>query len=55
MVAAIMLGDCANVPAVNAVTGSGALDGRGFIDKDSSAGWCKDRAIKIVGAIELGF
>ena len=54
-VAAIVLGGCADVPAVNAVTGPGAIDGRGFMDTDSSAGWCKGRAIEIVGAVELGF
>ena len=54
-VAAIVLGRCTNVPAVNTVTVPGAADGRGFMDKDSSSGWCKWLAIEIVGAVELGF
>ena len=40
-VAAILLGVCANVPAVDDVTGPGVADSRGFMDKDSSEGWCK--------------
>ena len=44
-VADIVLGGCADVSAVEAVTGLGAADGRGFIDKDSSAWWSKERAI----------
>ena len=31
-VAAIVLGGCANIPAVNTMTGLGASDGRGFTD-----------------------
>ena len=31
-VAAIVLGGCANVPAVDTVNGPGAADGRGFMD-----------------------
>ena len=31
-VAAVALGGCVNVPAVDAVTGPGATDGRGFMD-----------------------
>ena len=31
-VAAIVLGGCADVPAVDAVTGPGAADGQGFMD-----------------------
>ena len=31
-VAAIVLGGCANVPAINTVTGAGAADVRGFMD-----------------------
>ena len=31
-VAAIVLGGCSNVPAVDSVTGPGAADGRGLID-----------------------
>ena len=54
-VAAIVLGGCADVPVVDAVTGPGAADGRGFMDKDSSAGWCKGRVIEIVEAVELDF
>ena len=54
-VSAIVIKVCANVPAVNAMTGTGAADGQDFIEKDSSAGWCKGRAIQIVGAVELGF
>ena len=54
-VAAIVIGGCAAIPAVDAVTGTGAADGRGFMDKDSSAEWYKGRAIEIVGAVEMGF
>ena len=54
-VAAILLGGCANVPAVAAMTGLRAADGRGFMDKYLSAGWCKGQAIEIVGAVDLGF
>ena len=54
-VAAIVLGRCTNVPAVNTVTVPGAADGRGFMDKDLIAGWCKGASIDIVGAVELGF
>ena len=54
-VVVIVIGGCADVPAVDAMTGPGAADGRGFMDKDSSTGWCKGRAIEIVGAVELGF
>ena len=38
VVEAIVLGGCANVPAVDAVTGPGAVDGRGFMDKDVRTG-----------------
>ena len=54
-VAAIVPGGCADIPAVDTVTGLGTADGRGFMDNDLSAGWCKGRAIEIVGAVELGF
>ena len=54
-VAAIVPGGCADIPAVDTVTGLGAADGRGFMDKDSSARWCKGRAIEIIGAVEVGF
>ena len=52
-VAAIVLWECADVPAIDSVTGPGAADGRCFIDKYLSDGWCKGRAIEIVGAVEL--
>ena len=54
-VAAIVLEGCANVPAINAVTGPGAADSRGFVDKDLITRWCKGRAIEIVGDVDLGF
>ena len=54
VLAAIFLGRCANVPTVDAVTGPGAADGRGFMDKHLSARWCKGRSIEIVGAVEMG-
>ena len=54
-VAVKVIVECANVPAINAVTGPGVADGQGIVDKYSSAGWCKGRAIEIVSAVELGF
>ena len=54
-VAAIVLGGCANVPSVNAVTGPGLADVRGFMEKYSIVGWCKRRAIEILVAVELVF
>ena len=40
-VAAIVLGVCDDVPTVDTVTGTGAADSRGFMNKYLSAVWCK--------------